>query len=369
MKFSCEKSVLLKVLTSVSRCVSVRSNIQSLEGIHITVENSQVYFESFNMEFGVKTSILVNESEDGSIVIPAKIFTDITKKLPDSLINIESEGLNVHINCLNSSFVISSVSASEFPNLPSVENENPIVISSGTLKSMIQNTIFAVADDNENKSIHAGELWKVSDKVLTVVAVDGFRMAVRREAVNISDNFEIVIPGKALSEVVKLLPNNKEDDIKIYLSERYAFFEFENYFFLSRLLDGNFIDYNSAIPSEYSTKIGINVEDTVSTLERVSVVISDRLQTSVKAIFDPSGSIKFSCSTPLGSSSDSVEADIKGKELSISFNDRYFTDALKHCDSDRVFIEATSPVKPMKIVPVDGDSFVYLVLPVRVNEN
>ena len=368
MKFVCEKSVLLKILNNVSRSVSAKSNILSIEGIHITVENSVVYFEGFNMEFGVKTSLSVEDSKDGSIVIPAKIFTDIIKKMPDALISVRTENLSVFIDCLDCNFVISGISPEEFPKLPSVGSENFISISSEIVRNMIQQTIFAVADSGENKSVHSGELLEVKQGILSVVAVDGFRMAVRREHVNISQDFKIIIPGKALAEILKLLPN-EEKEIKIYLSERYAFFHLEDYVFLSRLLEGNFIDYSSAIPTECSTRIKINVRELISSLERVSVVVSDRLQNPVKAVIEPPGRLKFSCYTSVGRSNDELDCEVSGEALEISFNDKFMIDALKNCDTDEVIVETTSALKPIKIIPLQGDSFVFLVLPVRVKDD
>ena len=366
MKFLCEKSEILKILTNVSRSVSSKSNIPALEGIHITVIGSIAYFEGFNMEYGIKSSMEVQSAEEGSIVVPAKLFTEIIKKLPESIISFSSEGSNVSLNCLESNFTISAISASEFPELPSIGDETGISVSSGTIKDMVRQTIFSVADSGDN-SIHSGELWEIKDGILTVVAVDGFRMSIRKENVNIDGSFKVVIPGKALSEVMRLLPSD-DTDIKIYLSERYVFFELGSYLFLSRLLEGDYIDYKSAIPMEYSTKLKLNVKNAISSLERVSVLIDDRLQTPVKAILEPPNCLRFSCSTSLGCSSDEIESEISGEILEIAFNDKYFLDVLKNCDSDEVIVELTSALRPIKIVPVSGDSFVFIVLPVRMKE-
>ena len=297
MRFVCERSLLLEILVNASRNVAQRSNILALEGVHIRVVGSKAYFECFNMEFGMKASTDVSEAEDGAIVIPARIFTDIVKKLPDSLVNVESVGTIVSIKCLDCSFDIPSIPSEDFPKLPCVEDEEPIVLSSDLLKCMIQQTIFALDDSqNSNNKLYTGELWEVKNRLLTIVALDGARMAIRRENVDINSEFKVVIPGKSLSEFLRLLPS-EDENVKIYLSERYVFFELENCTFLSRLIDGNFLDYASAVPSEFSTSVKINVKDTISTLERVSVIINDRLQTPVKAIIEPPSSIKFFCST------------------------------------------------------------------------
>lgn len=366
MKFLCERSEMLKILTNVSRSVSSKSNIPALEGIHVTVIGSTAYFEGFNMEYGIKSSMEVQSAEEGSIVVPAKLFTEIVKKLPDSIVSFSSEGSNVSLNCLESNFTISAMPAAEFPELPSIGDETQISIPSSTIRDMIRQTIFSVADSGDN-SIHSGELWEIKDGILTVVAVDGFRMSIRKEKVNVDGNFKVVIPGKALSEVMRLLPVD-DVDIKIYLSERYVFFELGSYLFLSRLLEGDYIDYQSAIPTEYTTRLKLNVKAAIASLERVSVLIDDRLQTPVKAIFEPPSCLRFSCSTALGCSSDEIESEISGEILEIAFNDKYFLDVLKNCDSDEVVVELTSALRPIKITPVSGDSFVFIVLPVRMKD-
>ena len=366
MKFTCEKSILLKILNDLCRCVASRAAIPALEGIHVTVSGHRADFESFNVEFGLKTSVEISDGEDGSIVVPSKIFTDIVKKLPDSFISVSSENLNISIICADSSFTLSGFEPSDFPALPLIEEEKPILISSDTVKNMIKQTIFAVSTNSE-QNVYCGELIDVNNRTLTIVALDGFRMAVRTEKVNIDSNFKIIVPGRALSEVLRLLPS-EDQDIELYLSERYVFFKFDEYIFLSRLLEGDFTDYKSLVPSLCETKVRVNIQNMIESLERVSVIIDDRLQFPVRGKFENNIS-KFSCSTSLGNSSDEIPVGMQGAPIEIAFNDRYMVEALKHCDSDEVNLEMTTPLKPIKIVPIEGNSFLFLVLPVRLREN
>ncbi|MDR1364427.1 MAG: DNA polymerase III subunit beta [Oscillospiraceae bacterium] len=365
MRFVCEKSVLLSVLTDLIRSVAVRSNVAILEGIHITVKGLKVELESYNMEFGIQTKILVVEAQDGSIVVPAKIFSDIIKKLPDGLVEMKTNKFEAEIVSKNCKFVISCFDPNDFPKLPFIENEKFIELPSNTIKNMIQQTIFAVRPENEEYNIHTGTLIEAKDNFLVFVSVDGFRMALRRESINISENFKIVVPGKTLRELLRLIPDDKVN-IKIYLSERYIFFKLDNYLFLSSLLEGEFIDYNSTIPEENSTRIKVKVNELIFSVERVSLVIQDRLKSPVRAIIGPD-CIKFSCSTTLGKSEDTLNANVKGEPLEIAFNDRFMIDAFKNVDADEVLIE-TSAFKPLKIIPLEGDSFLFLVLPVRFHE-
>ncbi|MCL2312474.1 MAG: DNA polymerase III subunit beta, partial [Firmicutes bacterium] len=355
----------VEVLSNVSRSVSVRSTIPVLEGIHVTVKSGYVEFESFNMEFGVRTSIKASSTEDGSIVIPAKIFTEVAKKMPDGLITISTKELNVEIVSLNCQFVIPALDSDEFPNFPKMSTEKSIELPSDIIKSMIQQTIFAVAGEDDSKNIHRGILLEIKEKELTLVAVDGFRLAIRRENVSISDNFKIIIPGKALSEILRLLPEDL--DIKIYLNKKYIFLEFKNYNFFSLLLEGKFINYESVIPKKCTTKIKTKTEDAITSLERISVIIKNRPQSPVKATIG-SKDVRISCSTSLGCSNNTFYAKIEGEPLEIAFNDKFMLDALKNVESDEIIIEMTSALNPIKLVPIEGDSFLFIVLPVKLRE-
>lgn len=363
MKFTCEKSVLLGILSNLSRSVAIRSSVPSLEGIHVVVDSGRANFESFNLEFGLQTFLEVSDSENGEIVVPSKIFLDIVKKMPDALISVSSEDLNLKIKCLDSEFSLPCIDPKDFPNLPKIEEEQPISMNSEIMKGMIKQTIFSVSSDAE-QNIHSGELIEVENGILTIAAVDGFRMAVRKERVDIENNFKIVAPGKALSEILRLVSPDSET-LTMYISERYIFFKFDDYTFLSRLLDGNFIDYKGAIPSGYETRVRVNVEEMIKSIERVSVVVDDRLQSPVRGTFKDD-TIFLSCATQIGVSNDKFDSKIEGKPIEIAFNDRYMIEALKNCEGDEVIIEMVSPLKPIKILPIEGEGFTFLVLPVRL---
>ncbi|MDR1240944.1 MAG: DNA polymerase III subunit beta [Oscillospiraceae bacterium] len=377
MKFTCEKDVLANALSGVIRSAAVRSDKPILEGIHIKSEKLNIKIESYNMEFGIQTNIDANKNEDGAgvakvfeegaVVVPAKIFMDIVKKLPSAPIEISSEKTNVKIVCGDCKFSISGFDSSDFPKLPVLENEKSIILPAETLKSMIQQTIFAVGTEDGDNSVHTGVLFEILEQFLTLVSIDGFRLALRREPVSIKNNIRIVIPGKALNEVLRLISND-ETDVEMFLSERYIFFKLKNYILLSRLLEGEFIDYKTAIPKESTMKIKVKSRELISVLERVSIVINDRLQNPVRAMVDVDH-IKFSCSAPLGRSSDEISVDSEGAALEIAFNDKFMIDALKNSETDKVLIEMTTSIKPIKITPIDGDSFLFLVLPVRIRDD
>lgn len=363
MKFSCEKFVLLKLLGNLCRSVAIRSSIPSLEGIHIVVNSNRVYFESFNLEFGLQIFLESAEASDGEIVVPSKIFLDIVKKMPEAIIFLEAENFNLSIKCLDSDFSIPCIDPEDFPKLPKIEGESPIFINSETLQNMVKQTIFSVSSDVE-QNIHSGELIEVTNGTLSIVAVDGFRMSLRKELVDIKEDFKIVVPGKSLSELLRLIPTD-EENLSIYISERYIFFKFGDYTFLSRLLDGNFIDYKSAIPDGYEAEVRVNVKTMIESIDRVSVVVDDRLQSPIKCVFKDD-MVFLSCSTQLGTSNDKFESKIQGADIEVAFNDRYIIEALKNCDSDEVIIQMISPLKPIKILPIEGDNFIFLVLPVRL---
>ncbi|GMB10364.1 MAG: DNA polymerase III subunit beta [Candidatus Improbicoccus devescovinae] len=366
MEFKCEKTVLLEAVSHVQRSVLARSNIQALEGIHVSVKENYVEFESYNLEFGVKTQIPVFDAEVGEIIIPARIFFDICKKLPSEIVEIFSEKLEINIKCAGCDYNIIGLDSSDFPKLPVINNENCIEFPKNIITSLIKQTIFAVGTD-ENHPIHTGVLIETRNKIVTFVAIDGFRMALRREFVEIENELKIVVPGKTLAEILKLIPND-EMNIKIFLSERYVFFVINKYTIVSRLLEGEFIDYNAAIPDEFTMQARINTRKFIESVERVSLVINDRLKSPVKTIFGENVA-KFSCCTMLGKSSDELEIVTDGEPVEIAFNDKFIVDALKNADTDEVFMQFTTSLRPIKIVPTEGDAFLFLVLPVRIRQS
>lgn len=365
MKFNCERQKLAEALSNVQRAVSTKSTIAALEGIKITAKGDRIELQGYNLEIGIQTKTEANITEEGSVVLGARLFTDIVRKLPEENVTIiTNENLSTILESGGSKFTLTGISPEEFPELPEITEPQIIEIPSSTLKSMIKQTIFAVADI-DTKPIHTGTLFDIKNNSITLVSVDGYRLALRKEAIQESDALTFVAPGKALSETLKLIRDDDESKVKISAGNRHIIFETQEYKILSRLLDGEFLDYKSTIPESYSTKITAGTRTLLESVERVSLLITERLKSPVKCSVSES-CIKLSCATSIGKATDQITAAAEGQNVEIGFNSKYMTDALKNTDTDEIEIQMNGPLSPIKILPKEGDSFLFLVLPVRM---
>ena len=367
MKITCVKQELVAAVTNVQRAVSSKSSLPALEGILLKASGDTVGLCGYDLELGITTSISATVEAEGDIVLSAKLFSDIVRRLPDSTVRIEvDEKFITNITCGVSEFAIVGIPASEYPELPSVSGASPLELTSALLKSMIRQTLFAVGD-NDSKPVHTGTLFDLSEGVLRLVSVDGYRLAMRTERVACTDDFSFVVPGKTLSEVMKLLRED-EENIHISVGRRHIVFEIGRYSVISRLLGGEFLNYKAAIPPAHNTEVTVQTRSFIDSVERVSLLITDRLKSPVRCIF-ADGEVKVSCATSIGKANDVFTAPVQGENVEIGFNNRYLLDALRNTDSDEVRVQLKGALSPMKIVPRDGDSFLFLVLPVRLKSN
>ena len=350
MKIQCQKSQLVEAVSNVQRAVSSKSTLAALEGILLkTTTNGDLKLCGYDLELGITTVIEAQVDEPGEVVLSARLFGDIVRRLPDETVTIlVDEKMITQITCGPSEFSIVGIPSSEYPELPSVEGASSIDLTSPILKSMIRQTLFAVAD-TDAKPVHTGTLFNIENGIIRLVSVDGYRLAMRTEMINLKfeeeDEIRFVVPGR-----------------------RHIIFKIEKYSVISRLLEGEFLDYKAAIPAQFTTEVTVNTRNLINSVERVSLLITDRLKSPVRCIFSEDGEIKISCVTSIGKANDELSAQITGPEVEIGFNNRYLLDALRNADTDEVKVQLTGPVSPMKIVPTQGDSFLFLVLPVRLKQ-
>lgn len=368
MQFSCEKSTLQEAITTASRAVSNKSSIALLEGLLITADaTGGLTLCGYNMSMGVRVTVQATVSEPGSAVLNARLFGDMIRKLPDDTISVETNAeMLTTIRCGRAMFNLVASDAAEFPQLPEVENsENPIILPQSMLKSMISQTIFAVSD-NETKPILTGCLFELSDDQLRMVAVDGYRLSVRRETLEtpVSANARFVVPAFALREIERIL-GETSDTVEIYPDSRHILFRIGDTVLITRLLEGEFLNYQAAIPASANAVITVDVRQLISSIERVSLIVSEKLKTPVRMEFDGS-LLKLSCITTIGKSYDEFEFDGEVPHLEIGFNNRYLLDALRACPSEKVRISLQGSLNPIVFTPEEGNAFTYLVLPVRL---
>lgn len=364
MKMICDRKELVDAVLNIQRAVSSKSSIPALEGILIQTKGSDLFLCGYDLELGMTTVIPAQIEEPGSIVLSARLFGDIVRRLPgdEVALSVDEKNLATIISGA-SEFSIAGIPAEEYPELPSVSDETSIAVPHGILKSMIRQTIFAVSE-SDMKPVHTGTLFELSENKIRLVSVDGYRLAVREEPIACNQDTSFVVPGKTLSEVLKLLPEN-EETLTLHVGRRHILFQIGSYTLISRLLEGEFLDYNAAIPASHTVEILVKTRTFIDSVERVSLLITDRLKSPLRCVFEEN-EIKLSCSTAIGRANDQFQANSTGGNLEMGFNNRYLLDALRNTECDEVKIQLSGALSPMKVVPKDGSSFLFLVLPVRL---
>lgn len=366
MKFICDKSNLQEAINTVQKAVSQKSTLPILEGILLECNDNKIVLTGNDLELGIRYEINASVSDPGSIVLNSRMFGDIVRKLPDAPILIESDENNItKIKCVNINFDISGLLAAEFPKITEIEKSNFIKIESNKLKKMIKQTIFAVSM-RENKPVLTGALFEIEENCFTMVASDGYRLAIRNEQIENSENkISAIVPGKTLSELLKIIKDD-ESLINIYFSDKHVLFEFDNFTVTSRLRDGEYIKYKSAIPSEYNIEVKADVVSFCDSIDRASLIINAESAKSPLKLMLKEDTITMSCSSHMGKVSDILSVDSSGGELLIGFNHKYLWDALKNCECEEVKMKFITERYPLIITPLEGEEFLYMILPIII---
>ena len=364
MRFKCMRSDLSFAVGNVSRAVSAKATIPALEGVLIKAYGSKLEISGYDLEIGIITEVEASIIEEGEIVVSARLFNEIIRKLPEEIVNIETDDrLITYIHSGAADYQIVGINSTEYPELPMVEELNSLTINAEILKNMIRQTIFAVSD-NMAKPIYTGSLFDIDGGIFRIVAVDGFRMAIREENVDCDLNTKFVVPGKTQSEILKLITDTKKD-IEMKIGQRHIILKIENYSIISRLIEGNFLDYKTTVPKAAGTEFVINTRILAAAVDRMSLLTNEKIQSPVRCAIS-GNEIKLSCSTTVGRASDMIPVQVIGKDVEIGFNNRYLLDALKNADTDEVKVILNGSLSPMIVKPVSGESFTFLVVPMRL---
>lgn len=365
MKFSANREELLETVNHLSRIVLSKTTLPVLEGILLSAEQGKLTMISYNLEMGIKKEIYANTSEPGDIVINAKILGEILRRMNGITVEITAdEKLMCNIKSGSASFDIMGMAATDFPEMPSVSNTQPFVLSGEILKNMVRRTIFAVAQTEGQRPILTGVKVSIKNGVLQFVAIDGYRLAIRNERINIDREADFIVSGKSIGEVIKLISND-EEDIYIYVSKNLISFEIGGYLFISRLLEGSFVDYSKTIPQAFKQRIFVNTKDLIDTIDRISPVINDAFSTPVRCIVN-SENILFSCSSSIGRATENFPITLEGEEFEIGLNSRYLLEALKATEREKVKIEFNGATSGVLIKPYENDEFLYMIMPMRL---
>ena len=371
MKVICEKEKILKGINSVINGVSSKTTMPILEGILIQTNDNELKLTTYDLEIGIEYILDAKIEEQGNTVVNATMFSEIIRKLPSKEIKISiNENSLLEIECEGSLYKLSTMNPDEFPELPRINVDNSIEIEQTVLKNMIRRTIFAVSTE-ENRPIFTGCLFEVLENKLNVVAVDGYRLAIKSNVINEkATGFSSVIPGKTLNEVNKIISDSFET-VKIGISKNQALFEMENCKIVTRLLDGEFLKYSNTIPTTWETRIKVNKSNIQDCFERILLISSSSIEKEKKypvKINIEIGKVVISCANQTGDAKEEIYVETEGKELEIGFNPRFFLDALKAIDDEEVYIEFGTNRSPCIIKPVENGDYIYMILPIKMKD-
>lgn len=363
MKVICSRENLIEGINTVQKAVSSKTTLPILEGI--LVEAGEDFKLTGNdLEIGIECIIEADIRSTGSVVLNSRMLGDIVRRLPDSEVLLEvKENHLVIIECENSHFELKGLPSAGFPAIPEIKKENALIINQKLIRDMIKQTIFAVSFD-ENRPILTGSLFEFKNNTLSIVSIDGYRLALRKNEIENNDlQFTMVIPGKTLNEIVKILqPVDK--DITIYHCDNQIMFDIGNCRVVSRLLEGEYLNYNGIIPQEFETRITVHTKEILSSIERASLLTLEEKKYPVKfSIHDDK--IVITSNTEIGAVREELRVDMEGNKLDIGFNPRYFIDALKVIEDEAICLSFTSNVGPCTLKSISGEKYCYLILPLR----
>ena len=366
MRFTCEKNMLVQGLNIAGRTVAQKSSLSVIEGIFCKA-GMGLSLTGYNMETAITYTIDAEVSDPGECILPAKLFGDIIRRLPEGPVTVVvDDNFKVSIRAGYASFTISAESAEDYPELPDVSTGRPIHITQSKLKELISGTIFAVSE-NQGRPIHTGVKFEVTNTSVTAVAVDGFRLARRtwHPEEETGRELSFVVPAAGLKEVEKILTDS-EEDAAFTLGTKHILFQVGNATLVCRLLEGDFLDWRRVVPTNCPIKLVANVADLASSVERVGLIVSEKYKSPVRCVFS-NQVMNMRTNTTIGAAEDRCAIAGDGKELEIGFNVRYLADALKAIPCEEVTLELTNGLSPIVLTPVDSkEDFAYMVLPVRI---
>ena len=367
MKFSCEKYLLQSACGIASRAAAGKSPIPALEGLLLQASD-RLTVTGYDLKKGIYTQLEAEVKEQGSVVVGARLFGEMIRRLPDGIVTISTDiNNNVNVKCGKSEFNFMGISPEDYPEMPVVDGVNNIALPQKILGSMINQTIFAVAD-NDMRPIYTGALFDIEGEELTLVAVDGYRLAKRCEKLESAkmENCSFVVPGSALADIERIC-GDSEELVKISVGAKHISFSIGETVVVSRRLEGEFLNYKKSIPDSFKYTVKVDRGEFMSAIDRVALIVSERNTSPVRMSFND-GNIDCLCVTPIGRAEDVCTCEGSGEGLQIGFNDRYLKDALKAAAKEELNICLNSASSPCIITAADGsDNFTYMILPVRLH--
>ncbi len=364
MKIVCQKSNLLNGVQIVSKAVPSKTTMSILECILVDVRNGDIKLSANDMELGIETKIEGEIVEKGMIALDAKIFLEIVRKLPDSDIMIETDAnFKTTITCEKAKFNIIGKSGEDFSYLPLIERNDSVILSQFTLKEVIRQTIFSISD-NDNNKLMTGELFEINDDILKVVSLDGHRISIRK--IKLKNSYaakKVVVPGKTLSEISKILSGDTDKDVNIFFTDNHILFEFDSTVVVSRLIEGEYFKIDQMLSSDYETKVKINKKELLSCIDRATLLVKEGDKKPV-IISITNNSMELKMNSIIGSMDEEIDITKSGKDLMIGFNPKFLIDALRVIEDEEVDLYMVNPKAPCFIRDAE-ENYIYLILPVN----
>ncbi len=364
MKLVCSKSNLLNGLQIVSKAVPSKTTMSILECILIDAAKGVIKLTANDMELGIETTIDGEIIDKGIIALDAKIFLDIVRKLPDNDITIETDAAyKTTITCEKAKFNIIGKSGEDFSYLPLIEREESVVISQFTLKEVVRQTIFSISD-NDNNKLMTGELFEINGNELKVVSLDGHRISIRKiELKNEYTGKKVVVPGKTLNEISKILSGDADRDVNLYFTDKHILFEFDQTIVVSRLIEGEYFKIDQMLSSDYETKVKINKKEFLNCIDRATLLVKEGDKKPI-IINITDDTMELKINSTVGSMNEEIDITKQGKDLMIGFNPKFLIDALKVIDDEEIDIYLVNPKAPCFIKDTE-EKYIYLILPVN----
>ena len=366
MKIVCSKTNLLNGVNIVSKAVPSKTTMSILECILIDANKGEIKLTANDMELGIETVIDGEIIEKGIIALDAKIFLEMVRKLPDNDVMIETDSAyKATITCEKAKFNIVGKSGEDFSYLPQIERSKSIIVSQFTLKEIIRQTIFSIADNFTNK-ILTGELFEINGYLLKVVSSDGLRVSLRK--IHLKDSYpakKVIVPGKTLSEISKILTGDVESDVNIFFTDKHILFEFDNTTVVSRLIEGEYLKIDNILSADYETKLTLNKKEFLSCIDRSTLLIKEGdKKPIILNILDDVMELKMN--SVVGSLDEEIDISKSGKDLMIGFDPKFLIDALKVIDDEEIEIKLLNSKAPC-FIKDDEENYIYLILPVTFN--
>lgn len=363
MEFIIDQKDFSKSINIVQKAISSRSSLQILEGILIETIDNRLKLTATDLEIGIETYVDCKIIDEGSIVVNSRIIGDIIRKLPQSSINITIENNNINIICEKSEFNIIGSNSSEYPDLPTIINQNMFTIPCDLFRSAIKQTVFATSED-ETRPILTGVLFEIKNSIGSFVALDGYRLAVKSIPINLDNDIEIVIPSKSLLELNRIL-DDTDEEFKIILAPNHIIFNLGDTLFSSRLLEGQFLSYSDIIREEHNTIVKVNKNKFQSSLERASLLAKEEKANLIKLNIE-NDKIFIKSNSEIGNVNEELNTNKNGENVDIAFNSRYLLEGIKAIDTEEIELNFMGSLNPCIIKPTDDNNYTYLVLPVRL---